>query len=185
MRIEHTQAARAEMSHARLRLNDFIASRERGDTQGGVSSWKDFLAACDRVFNRLLQGAARSSAATWGAELDRQRSNDELLCYFWKARNANEHVLAGSVVGLEWPVVNLGGLLVGFGGGPRGPKMTPVTDRNGTVYPVPMSHLGAPIGPTPGRGLSHRATLMLGYLERAIREAEQFVPPSSSPNTAA
>jgi hypothetical protein len=58
------------------------------------NAWSSLLLSIGRIYTKLEQGSKSSpkSRAWWARKLY-ERRHDELLCYLWHARNAEEHTL--------------------------------------------------------------------------------------------
>ena len=85
------EAARTEFNRACDSVHALSAATDHDQIQ---THWAAFLSAAARMFNKLKAGAkAPPQSKLWYESKVRQRQDDQLLCYIWHARNADEHGL--------------------------------------------------------------------------------------------
>ena len=180
------QAARRDFERAFQDMDDLVAANEFDDVE---RHWAAFLVSAGRVYTKLEQGSKASpEAGAWWSGVLHQRRTDELLCYIWHARNAEEHTLErvtqrhdgsakmvqpsdaereaieGQLVTFGKPFAVLGSVEVVW---PH-VKLGDAVDR-GKRYAPPKSHLGQPLkDPLP----KNVGLLALARLEGLLTEAE-------------
>lgn len=158
-----------------------------------AAAWTGFLHALDRAWNKLeaLAPQAGSRFKPWAGSHRNRRTNDELLCYLWHARNVDEHTLqevvehqpgsfsfllpASPAKDLYIEYLEIDGPSIKYRGSqpprievtPPRVALLPVTDR-GVQFDVPRVHLGK--GISEGNPIE-AAELGLRYYSNAIDEA--------------
>ena len=138
--------------------------------------WSAFLNAINRAFLALSAGA-RDNAKTraWWSEKKHEWKTDPLLQYLHQARNSDEHGLDALT---EWiPGYFSAALPPGLNPASLShPKLIAVrNDKFGDIFEPPTEHLGNKFSPEELRLPFSVAARAMGYYNRLILEAENYV----------
>jgi len=91
MERQAVEAARIEFNRA---SDSVQALSDATDVEQIQTHWAAFLSHADRMYNKLGAGAKASpKSKVWFDTKMKERGDDPLLCYIWKARNVDEHGL--------------------------------------------------------------------------------------------
>lgn len=190
--MQYSDKPHKELQQAKDALADMTKAETLGDLE---SLWKRFLHHLERTWNKAEAHYCKSPKwSGWHGKYAQARKKDELLVYFVKARDADEHGIE-DISQTEMGRVEVGmpqnpgpisiNFSVGAGGRVRihqasGPvevtatagqvRLLPVTNR-GRTYEVPKQHLGNPINSS---NLSELAMMGISYYEQFLLAADGF-----------